>query len=68
MSSICGVFISHPELKIRREVLDWSVYHAVAAAPHIRLNISVAIDPRLFEIQNLESMGKYFFIIFFHLS
>ena len=41
-----GIIISRPELKIRREVLDWSAYHA-AAAPRLRLNISVAIDPRL---------------------
>ena len=39
--------ISRPELKIRREVLDWSAYHAAAAAPHLWPNISVAIDPRL---------------------
>ena len=34
--------ISCLELKIRWEVLDWS-----AGAPHLRLNISVAIDTRL---------------------
>ena len=28
-----ALVISRPELKIRREVLDWSVYHA-AATPH----------------------------------
>ena len=42
--------------KIWREVLNWSAYHAAAttvctavstAVPHFRLNISVAIDPRL---------------------
>ena len=43
---IIHVIISRPELKIRREVLDCSAYHAAAAAavPRLRLNISVAID------------------------
>ena len=39
-----GLIISCHKLKIWREVLDWSAYHT---APHIRLNISVAIHPRL---------------------
>ena len=39
------LLISRPELKIQREVLDCSTYHA--ATPRFRLNISVSIDPRL---------------------
>ena len=46
----CVLFISHPEFKIRREVMDWSAYHAATAAsavPRLRLNMSEAIGPRL---------------------
>ena len=58
--------VSRLELNIRRELLDWSAYHAAAAAACLRLNILVAIDPRLskLKIWNLWEK-KYFFIIFF---
>ena len=52
-------------MKIRRGVLDWSAYQAAAAAPRLRLDISVAIDPIGFRNQNLESIEKnVFFVIF----
>ena len=28
---VIAIIISHPELKIRQEVLDWSAYHVAAA-------------------------------------
>ena len=59
-----NTIISRPELKIRREVLDWSAYHAAAAAPRFWLNISVAIDPRLLKskIWNLCKKSIFLFI------
>ena len=62
------IIISRPELKIRREVLDWTAYHAAAAAaaaaPRFWLNISVAIDPRLLKskIWNLCKKSIFLFI------
>ena len=62
-----GIFISRPELKIRREVLDWSAYHAAAAAaaPRLRLNISVAIDPRLSKSKIWNLWKKSIFLLIF---
>ena len=66
------MFISRPELKIRRDLLDWSAYYATAAAavPRLRLNISIAIDPRLSKskIWNLWKKKVFFILIFFRLG
>ena len=56
--------ISRQELEIRQEVLDWSAYHtAISAttAPHLRLNISIAIHPSLLKLKIWNLWGKKYF-------
>ena len=61
-SQLLNSFISGPELKIGWKVLDWSAYHAAATtAPHLRLNVSVAIDTRL-QNRKLQSRGEKVFL------
>ena len=55
------VVVSRPELKIRGDVLDWSSYNA--AMPHLKLNISVANDPRLSKLK-FGIHGKFLLIFF----
>ena len=61
-------YISRPKLKIWRkiwrEVLDWSAYHA-AAGPRLRLNISVAIDPRLSKLKIWNLWKKVFLFLYY---
>ena len=55
-------FSSCPEKsEIRREALDQSVYYATSiTVPHFRLNISVAVNPRLSKLKKLESVVDRF--------
>ena len=61
-----SIFISRPELKIRRV---WSAYLAAAAVPaavpRLRLKISVDIDPRFSKLKSWNLWKKSIFLLFF---
>ena len=67
--NVMHYILSHPEFKVRWEVLGWSVYtyHAESAvASHCRLNITVAILPRLWKFKNKWNLlGKGILIVIF---